>query len=126
MIHLAASGMLVGALVVTAAATSTAAHADEDDDSVALVFSASACPDGRLCLWTVAPYAGVMVSTFSTAVYDTGLSTARSVSNRASTAARVYSGLDGTGTSRCYPPGTRVSATSVAARSFRILGTTEC
>jgi len=96
-----------------------------DGPSIGLL-SISQCPSSNLCLWTAAPYAGSMAATNSTAVYNTGIATARSVRNRANTAARLFSGLNGTGTSRCYAAGASVSSTSVTARSFRILGTTEC
>ncbi|MEN0129182.1 MAG: peptidase inhibitor family I36 protein, partial [Brevundimonas sp.] len=96
-----------------------------DGPSIGLL-SISQCPSSNLCLWTATPYAGSMAATNSTAVYNTGIVTARSVRNRANTAARLYSGLNGTGTSRCYAAGASVSSTSVTARSFRILGTTDC
>ena len=119
--------ILLAALLLAAGATARPAAAAADDVEVSdLLFSSSQCSPASLCLWTAASYGGTFVDTFSTAVYDTGIVTARSVRNRALTAARIYSGPDGTGTSRCYAPGTSVRSTSVTARSFRILGSTQC
>jgi hypothetical protein len=117
---------LATVLVVVGASTSPTPAAASDVEATDSIASASQCPSASLCLWSGSSYSGTFTSTFSTAVYNTGIVTARSVRNRALTAARIYSGTNGTGTTRCYVPGANVRSTSVTARSFRILGTTEC
>ena len=118
--------VLASALLTLGASASAAPAAAFDLDPADSITSSSQCPSSSLCLWTGASYSGTFVSTFSTAVYNTGIVTARSVRNRALTAARIYSGTNGTGTTRCYAPGATVRSTAVTARSFRILGTSEC
>ena len=117
---------LATALLAISASTSREPAAAEELDTLESITSSSQCPASSLCLWTAASYSGTFVNTFSTAVYNTGIVTARSVRNRALTAARIYSGTNGTGTTRCYEPGATVRSTAVTARSFRILGTSEC
>jgi hypothetical protein len=118
--------VLATVLVVVGASTSPTPAAASDVEEMDSIASSSQCPSASLCLWSGSSYSGTFVSTFSTGVYNTGIVTARSVRNRALTAARIYSGTNGTGSTRCYEPGANVRSTSVTARSFRILGTSEC
>ncbi|MBD8059300.1 peptidase inhibitor family I36 protein [Cellulomonas sp. JH27-2] len=110
-------------LCVAGAALAPAAVADDVDLVPA---SAGQCEAGQFCVWSSAGYVGTFQSVGSTTVKATAMPVARSVWNRSGKAAAVYSGLSGSGAATCYAPGTQISATSVAAASFRLLSTSSC
>lgn len=85
-----------------------------------------ACGSTQLCLWSGNGYTGAFWSTTSSTATNTGITIAKSVWNRSSKAARVYSGLNGTGTSTCVLPGSKSSISALASRSARLLTTSTC
>lgn len=109
---------LVGALVVLGAVS---AAADEVAPAVA-----GDCGVSQFCLWSGAFYSGTFTETTSTTAVAVGFSPARSVWNRSSHAAVVYSGPSGTGTATCFAPGAQAGSVSVVAGSMRVLTTTSC
>lgn len=112
-------------VLATGLALTTSAAVADDDDAYAPL-STSQCTASRICLWTGASSTGLFASATSTIPVPTGFPTARSVWNRSSHAARVYSGVGGTGTSTCFAPGARTSSTLLPAASFRVLSSTSC
>jgi len=88
--------------------------------------SDSQCGSTQLCLWSGNGYTGAFWSTTSSTATNTGITIAKSVWNRSSKAARVYSGLNGTGTSTCVLPGSKSSISALASRSARLLTTSTC
>ncbi len=94
------------------------------DDLVPAV--SSDCGASQFCVWSGAFYSGNLKETTSTTAVSVGFSPVRSVWNRKSHAAVVYSGANGTGTETCHAPGDQFTSTSVVAGSTRVLTTTSC
>lgn len=115
-----------GAVVALATAAALTATAGVADDVAVTPASASQCPAAHLCVWSSTAYGGAVHAVSSTSVSSTGILLARSVWNRSSYAANVYSGTAGAGSATCFEPGEQISSTSVSARSFRLLTTTSC
>lgn len=114
-----AAALLVGALLVAPASAS----ADEDVEP----FSLGQCSANHLCLWSATGYTGAFWQTISTSVVNvSGMTTAKSLWNRSSHAARIYSGTGGSGSSVCVNPGTQTASTTIPAQSARILPGTAC
>lgn len=88
--------------------------------------SLSQCGASSFCVWGSVAYSGAFKGTTSTTAVNLTFSQVRSVWNRSSRAARVYSGPDGTGASVCYDPGKQIASVSVAAASIRVLPTSAC
>lgn len=112
-----ATTLAAGVLLATAGPSATFAASTD---------STGQCPSGSFCIWGGTNYSGAFADTASTSATSTGVATAKSVWNRSTRAARVYSGSGGTGTSTCYAPGSQIASTTAAAVSFRILSTTTC
>lgn len=96
------------------------------DGSILEPLSFSQCLSGNVCVWSGTGYTGDFANTTSTSAVNTGVLTARSVANRSTKAARVYSGTGGTGSSVCLDPGDQSSSTSIGSQSMRILTVTSC
>lgn len=88
--------------------------------------STAQCASGRLCLWANSLFQGSFWSTASTSIANVGFSSAGSVWNRTSKAARIYSGSTGGGTSVCVAPGAQMSSAFIASGSARVLTTAGC
>lgn len=110
-----ASAVLVGTLAPITA------HADGGSTQ-----GLDQCSSGRICLWSATSYSGSFFQTTSTSPVNSGISTTRSLWNRASVAAHVYSGTGGSGSVTCVPPGTQTSSTFVASASVKLSGSSSC
>lgn len=96
------------------------------DGSILEPLSFSQCLSGNVCVWSGTGYTGDFANTTSTSAANTGILTARSVANRSTKAARVYSGTGGSGSSVCLNPGDQSSSLSIGSQSMRILTVTSC
>jgi hypothetical protein len=122
--------LVILALVLTWSVTPLSrAVAAEDaaaDQDGATTSSLGQCRSGLVCVWSSASFGGTFASTGSHAWDATNITTARSLRNQSSYAARLFSESDGTGSWTCIPPGALRSSTSVPAASMRLLVTTSC
>jgi len=116
---------LLGFAPVTASASDEVGESDETETVVQL-FSEAQCTSGAFCVWSEASYVGIYRGVASTAPVSTGFVNSKSLWNRSSRAARVYSGTGGTGSWVCYLPSTKISSTSVPARSIALLSGSSC
>ncbi|WP_123372443.1 peptidase inhibitor family I36 protein [Cellulomonas sp. PhB150] len=118
--------LLVASATITVSLAFAAICGPASADEPASPASASQCPAAALCVWGGTFNSGSFGTTKSTTAVASGVSPAKSVWNRSTHAARVYSGAGGTGTSTCFEPGESVTSTSVGSVSFRVLSTTTC
>lgn len=109
------------ALALVGLAAAPGAAADGPSPAVS-----SDCDASQFCVWSGSLYTGSLKETTSTTAVAVGFSPVKSVWNRTSHAAVVYSGTGGTGTATCYAPGAQVASVSVTAGSMRVLTTTSC
>ncbi len=123
--RLAAMVAVVG-LLGFAPVSATASDEVGEPEGIIQLFSESQCVSGNFCVWSAASYSGTFGKATSTSPASTGFSTGMSVWNRSSKAARVYSGTGGTGSWVCYTPSTKISSTSVPARSVALLSGSTC
>lgn len=116
---------VVGLLGFAPVSASASDEVDETEGVVQL-FSEAQCTSGIFCIWSSASYSGTFGKASSTTATATGFTTGKSVWNRSGKAARVFSGTGGTGSSVCYAAGTKLSSTSVPARSVALLSGSSC
>jgi len=116
---------LLGFAPVTASASDGVGESDGTETTVQL-FSDAQCAVSTFCVWSEVSFSGVFSRATSTASVSTGFFTAKSVWNRSSRAARVYSGTGGTGSWVCYTPNMKVASTSLPARSVALLSGSSC
>ncbi|MBF0723525.1 peptidase inhibitor family I36 protein [Sanguibacter inulinus] len=116
---------LLGFAPVTASASDGVGESD-GSESVVQLFSEAQCTSGAFCVWSEPSFAGIYRGVASTAPLSTGFVNSKSLWNRSSRAARVYSGTGGTGSWVCYTPSMKIASLSVPARSVALLASSSC
>ncbi|WP_082544127.1 peptidase inhibitor family I36 protein [Sanguibacter sp. Leaf3] len=116
---------LLGFAPVTASASDGVGESDGSEPVVQL-FSEAQCTSGAFCVWSEPSFAGIYRGVASTAPLSTGFVNSKSLWNRSSRAARVYSGTGGTGSWVCYTPSMKIASLSVPARSVALLASSSC
>lgn len=116
---------LLGFAPVTASASDEVGESD-GSESVVQLFSEAQCTSGAFCVWSEPSFAGIYRGVASTAPLSTGFVNSKSLWNRSSRAARVYSGTGGTGSWVCYTPSMKIASLSVPARSVALLASSSC
>ena len=118
--------VVVVGLLGFAPVTATASDEVGEPEGIIQLFSEAQCVSGNFCVWSATSYSGAFSRATSTSPASTGFTTGMSVWNRSSKAARIYSGTGGSGSWVCYAPSTKISSTSVPARSVALLSGSTC
>lgn len=125
----AVSIAIVGALLGLTPLAATASDENEGTDDITggvQLMSISQCGSTSFCLWSNVSYTGTFTQTTSTGPTTVNSTNSRSVLNNTTRAVRVYSGLNGTGSSVCYAPSARSGSISITSRSIVIQSGTAC
>lgn len=125
LVAMVAVATLLGFAPVTASASDGVGESDGSEPVVQL-FSEAQCTSGAFCVWSEPSFAGIYRGVASTAPLSTGFVNSKSLWNRSSRAARVYSGTGGTGSWVCYTPSMKIASLSVPARSVALLASSSC